>query len=46
MQRLYNIVPLWEMLKNASEVTLVAENIFFLKILNFVQFCGVQSMPG
>ncbi len=27
----------WEMLENASEVTLVPKNIFFLKILNFVQ---------
>jgi hypothetical protein len=27
----------WEMLKNASEVTLLPKNIFFLKIVNFGQ---------
>jgi hypothetical protein len=26
----------WKILKNVSEVTLVTNNIFFLKILNFV----------
>ncbi len=30
-------VKFWEMLKNASEVTLLPKNIVFLKILNFVQ---------
>jgi hypothetical protein len=27
----------WEMLKNASKITLVPKDIFSLKILNFVQ---------
>ncbi len=37
------------MLKHLSEVTLVAENIFFLKILNFVQSfveCKVSLADG
>ncbi len=40
---------LWEMLKNVSEVTLVTTNIFFLKILNFVQSfveCKVSLADG
>jgi hypothetical protein len=40
---------LWEMLKNASAVTLVPKNIFFLKILNFVQSfveCKVSLADG
>jgi hypothetical protein len=39
----------WEMLKNASEVTLVRKQIFFLKILNFVQIfveCKVSVADG
>jgi hypothetical protein len=39
----------WEMLKNASEVTLVPKNIFSLKILNFVQSfveCKVSLADG
>jgi hypothetical protein len=39
----------WELLKNASEVTLVPKNIFFLKILNFVQSfveCKVSLADG
>jgi hypothetical protein len=37
------------MLKNASEVTLVPKNIFFLKILNFMQSfveCKVSLADG
>jgi hypothetical protein len=37
------------MLKNVSEVTLVTKNIFFLKILNFVQSfveCKVSLADG
>jgi iron only hydrogenase large subunit-like protein len=39
----------WEMLKNVSEVILVTKNIFFLKILNFVQSfveCKVSLADG
>ncbi len=39
----------WEMIKNASEVTLVPKNIFMLKILNFVQSfveCKVSLADG
>jgi hypothetical protein len=39
----------WELLKNASEVTLVTKNIFFLKILNLVQSfveCKVSLADG
>jgi hypothetical protein len=39
----------WELLKNASEVTLVLKNIFFLKILNLVQSfveCKVSLADG
>jgi hypothetical protein len=39
----------WELLKNASEVTLVPKNIFFLKILNLVQSfveCKVSLADG
>ncbi len=39
----------WEMLKNASEETLVPNNIFFLKLLNFVQSfveCKVSLVDG
>jgi hypothetical protein len=39
----------WEMLKNASGVTLVPKNIFILKILNFVQSfveCEVSLADG
>ncbi len=39
----------WEMFKNASEVTLVSKNIYFLKILNFVQSfveCEVSLADG
>jgi hypothetical protein len=39
----------WEMLKNASEVTLVPKDIHFLKILNFVQSfveCKVSLSDG
>jgi hypothetical protein len=32
----------WEMLKNASEVTLVLKNICFLKMLNFLQISFVE----
>ncbi len=34
----------WEMLKNASEVTLAPKNIFSLKLC--AMFCEVQSKPG
>jgi hypothetical protein len=38
---------IWEMLENASGVTLVPKNIFFLKILNFVQsFVGCEVSPA
>jgi hypothetical protein len=40
---------LWEMLKNASEVTLVPKIFFFLKILKFVQSfveCKVSQADG
>jgi hypothetical protein len=39
----------WEMLKNASEVTLVPKNIFFLRILNLMQSfveCKVNLADG
>jgi hypothetical protein len=39
----------WEMLKNASEVTLVPKNVFFLKSLNLVQSfveCKVSLADG
>ncbi len=39
----------WEMLKNASEVTLVPKNIFFLKIVNIVESfveCKVSLADG
>ncbi len=39
----------WKLLKNASEVTLVPENIFSLKILNLVQSfveCKVSLADG
>jgi hypothetical protein len=37
----------WEWLKNVSEVTLVAKNIFFSKNFDLgAKFCGVQSKPG
>jgi hypothetical protein len=39
----------WELLKNASKITLVPKNIFFLKILNFVQSfaeCKVSLADG
>jgi hypothetical protein len=39
----------WELLKNASEVSLVPKNIFFLKILNLVQSfveCKVSLADG
>jgi hypothetical protein len=39
----------WEMLKNASEITLVPKNVFFLQILNFVQSfveCKVSLADG
>jgi hypothetical protein len=39
----------WELLKNASKVTLVPKNIFFLKILNLVQSfveCKVSLADG
>ncbi len=39
----------WEMLKNVSEVTLVTNDTFFLKILNFVQSfveCKVSLADG
>ncbi len=40
---------IWELLKNASEVTLVPKNIFYLKILNLVQSfveCKVSLADG
>jgi hypothetical protein len=38
---------IWEMLKKASEVTLVPKNIFFLKMFELcANFGGVQSKPG
>jgi hypothetical protein len=40
-------IKFWELLKNASELTLVPKNIFFPE--NFevrAKFCGVQSKPG
>jgi hypothetical protein len=37
----------WEMLKNASEVTLVPRNFLFPKNSEpWANFCGVQSKPG
>jgi hypothetical protein len=37
----------WEMLKNASEVTLVPKNIFFPKYFELrAKYCEVQSKPG
>jgi hypothetical protein len=33
----------WEVFKNASELILVPKNIFFLKVLNFVQSFAINK---